>query len=211
MAIPTSPSAGARLLRRTDAKAMTARIVERENNIFKCFENTDSRVLFSGSVDSSGGLFFSSVEEHLLTGMHIWLSASKDMCTTVIAAIMANMISQFLDISFRKSLVMFRFSVPNAVNEKYVDIDIKGSESIDNITVIIVFLGFFWLVNNLGLGVFLVWEGWLAVGEVPVSVPFLGRNEVARTPKATAVGIAMFDIGVALVFLLETGLVHPPV
>lgn len=139
MAIPTSPSAGARLLRRTDAKAMTARIVERENNIFKCFENTDSRVLFSGGVDSSGGLFFSSVEEHLLTGMHIWLSASKDMCTTVIAAIMANMISQFLDISFRKSLVMFRFSVPNAVNEKYVDIDIKGSESIDNITVIIVF------------------------------------------------------------------------
>lgn len=152
MAIPVSPSAGARLLRRTDAKAMTARIVERENNIFKCFENTDSRVLFSGGVDSSGGLFFSSVEEHLLTGMHIWLSASKDMCTTVIVAIMANMISQFLDISFRKSLVIFRFSVPNAVNEMYVDIDIKGSDNIDNITVIIVFLGFFWLVDNLGLG-----------------------------------------------------------
>ena len=62
-----------------------------------------------------------------------------------------------------------------------------------------------------GWGVFLVWEGWLVVGEVPVSVPFLGRSEVARTPKATAAGIAMFDIGVILVPLLETGLVCPPV
>lgn len=38
---------------------------------------------------------------------------------------------------------MFRFSVPNAVNEKYVDIDIIGSENIDNIAVAIGFLGFF--------------------------------------------------------------------
>lgn len=51
----------------------------------------------------------------------------------------------------------------------------------------------------------------MAVGEAPVSVPFLDRSEAANTPKATAVGLAMFDIGVALVFLLETGLVHPPV
>lgn len=122
---------------------MMARIVERENNVFKCFENTDSRVLFSGGVDPSDGLFSFSVEEYLLIGMHLWLSVSIDMYTTVIAAIMDNMIIQFWGISFRKSLVIFRCSVPNAVNEKYVDIDIIGSENIDNIAVAIGFLGFF--------------------------------------------------------------------
>ena len=122
---------------------MTARIVERENNVFKCFENTDSRVLFSGGVDPSDGLFFSSAEEYLLIGMHPWLSVSTDMYTTVIAAIMDNMIIKFWGISFRKSLVIFRCSVPNTVNEMYVDIDIIGSENIDNITVINGFLGFF--------------------------------------------------------------------
>ena len=40
---------------------------------------------------------------------------------------------------------------------------------------------------------------------------FLGRSEAANTPKVAAVGLAMFDIGVALVSLLEAGLACPPV
>lgn len=56
---------------------------------------------------------------------------------------------------------------------------------------------------------------WLTVGALFVGIFSLDRSEMARAPKATAVGIAMFDIGAALVSLLETslletGLLHPP-
>lgn len=87
-----SPFAGARLLRRTDAKAMTARTVERESSIFECFENTDIRVLFSGGIDPSCGLFLSSAKESLLAGMHLRLSVSMDTYIIVIAIVINNMI-----------------------------------------------------------------------------------------------------------------------